>query len=357
MLPERWQQVEKLYFSALEQDPENRSRFLVAATGGDDELLKEVQSLLNQPPTDSRLDRPVWEPYRQQTCNSPTPGTLLGSYEIEATLGVGGMGKVFRALDTRLNRTVAIKFPKRHFTEGFKREARAAAALNHPNIVQIDELGSADGDEYIVMEFVAGCTLAELIREKRLSIKEALVCSHGIASALAAAHAAGIVHRDIKPGNIMVNGDLTVVKILDFGLAMLAERSSSSEGTRPALRDYEPDAIQGTPSYMSPEQAQGRSVDARSDIFSAGLVLYEIFTGIRAIAGDSTRSVMDHLVGLATVEVRELRPEVPRSISKIIARCLEQDPSRRYSSGAELATALIKCSRPQRFVPLTPPSF
>src|SRR3954452_5250717 len=289
MLPERWAQVEKLYFSALEQDPENRSRFLIAGAGDDGELLKEVLSLLNQPGTDSRLDRPVWDSAVEGNSDRLPAGTLLGSYEIQAPLGAGGMGKVFRALDTRLNRTVAIKFPRRHFTESFKREARAAAALNHPNIVQIYELGSADGDEYIVMEFVPGCTLADLIRKRRLSIKEALVYSAGIASALAAAHAAGIVHRDIKPGNIIVNGDLTLVKILDFGLALLEEPSSSRNGTPPTFRDCDPDAIQGTPSYMSPEQVQGTSVDVRSDIFSTGLVLYEIFTGVRAIGGDSTR--------------------------------------------------------------------
>ncbi|MFL6449756.1 MAG: protein kinase domain-containing protein [Bryobacteraceae bacterium] len=261
---------------------------------------------------------------------------------------------MFRALDTRLNRTVAIKFPKRRFTEGFKSEARAAAALNHPNIVQIYELGSADGDEYIVMEFVPGRTFAQLIGEKRLSIKEALVCSHGIASALAAAHAAGIVHRDIKPGNIIVDDDLTLVKIHDFGLAMLEDRSPKGHGTPPAFPDTAPDAIQGTPSYMSPEQAQGKPLDARSDIFSTGLVLYEIFTGVRAFTGDSTRSILRRLVGRVPAGICELRPEVPRAIARVITRCLEKDPSRRYSSGSELATALMECSRPRRSVPLTP---
>ena len=148
MLPERWQEVERLYFSALDCDPEIRSQFLAGATKGDRELLDELQSLLNQPGSDSRLDRPVWEPGGEFRGTRLGAGMLLGSYEIEVPLGAGGMGTVFRARDTRLNRTVAIKFPKRHFTEGFKREARAAAALNHPNIVQIYELGSADGDEY-----------------------------------------------------------------------------------------------------------------------------------------------------------------------------------------------------------------
>jgi serine/threonine protein kinase len=203
--PDRWQEVEHLYHAALERDPEVRAAFLAEASGGDEELLDEVRSLLDQHSGDSRLDRAVWEPGGESTDTPFAAGTQLGQYTIEAPLGAGGMGEVFRARDTRLNRTVAIKISKRSFTGRFKREAQAVAALNHPNIVQIHELGSEDGDDFIVMEFVPGRTLAELLRVARLSLDQALEYANQIASALAAAHAAGIVHRDIKPGNIIVS--------------------------------------------------------------------------------------------------------------------------------------------------------
>src|SRR5664279_922488 len=160
MLPARWQQIEQLYHSALALDPCHRLQFLAEASGGDKTLYEEVKSLLEQPGSDPRLDRPVWEPSDDSIDARLTAGTSLGTYEIEAILGAGGMGQVFRARDTRLDRTVAIKLSKQRFTTGFKREAQAAAALNHPNIVQIYGLESVDGDDFIVMEFVAGRSLA-----------------------------------------------------------------------------------------------------------------------------------------------------------------------------------------------------
>src|SRR5713101_6256745 len=230
MRPDRWREVERLYHAALERDPEARAAFLSEASGGDEKLLAEVRSLLEQHTADSRLDRAVWEPAAESTGTRFAAGTQLGQYRIEAALGAGGMGEVFRARDTRLNRTVAIKISKRRFTGRFKSEARAVAALNHPNIVQIYELGSEDGDDFIVMEFVPGRTLAELLRAAPFSLDQALEYANQIASALAAAHAAGIVHRDIKPGNIIVS-DAGVVKILDFGLAKVEQTAVASETT------------------------------------------------------------------------------------------------------------------------------
>jgi serine/threonine protein kinase len=240
MLRERWQEVERLYYLALERDPALRSAFLGEAAGGDRELLEEVESLLKQPGSDSRLNRPVWQ-------SSAAVRARFGSYEIETLLGAGDMGEVFRAHDRRLKRQVAIKVSKQPFTRRFKHEARAVAALSHPNIVQIYELGSCDGEDYIAMEFVPGRTLAQLIREKRLGIDEALAWAHQIASALAAAHIAGIVHRDIKPGNIIVN-DASVAKILDFGLAKYDqsdEPGDNTTGTAPVTENGE---TVGTPS-------------------------------------------------------------------------------------------------------------
>src|SRR6266849_4373601 len=168
MEPDRWREVERLYHAALERDPEARGAFLAEASGGDEELVDEVQSLLEQHSGDSRLDRAVWEPKGESTDTRFVAGTQLGQYRIEAPLGAGGMGEVFRARDTRLNRTVAIKISQRRFTGRFKSEARASAALNHPNIVQIYELGSEAGDDFIVMEFVPGRTLFRSLRLWRL---------------------------------------------------------------------------------------------------------------------------------------------------------------------------------------------
>src|SRR5258708_20280874 len=201
MEPNRWREVDRLYHAALERDPEVRAAFLAEASGGDEELLDEVRSLLGQHTTDSRLDRAVWEPAAESTGTRFAAGTQLGQYRIEAPLGAGGMGEVFRARDTRLNRTVAIKISQRRFTGRFKQEARAVAALNHPNIVQIYELGSEAGDDFIVMEFVPGRTLAELLRVAPLSLDQALESAGQIASALSASHAPPTAPRDITPLN------------------------------------------------------------------------------------------------------------------------------------------------------------
>jgi serine/threonine protein kinase/pimeloyl-ACP methyl ester carboxylesterase len=347
MRPDRWREVERLYHAALERDPEARAAFLAEASAGDQELHDEVQSLLEQHSGDSRLDRAVWEPGAESTPRRFAAGTQLGQYRIEAPLGAGGMGEVFRALDTRLNRTVAVKISKRRFTGRFKQEARAVAALNHPNIVQIYELGSEDGDDFIVMEFVPGRTLAELLRAARLSLDQALEYANQIASALAAAHAAGIVHRDIKPGNIIVS-DAGVVKILDFGLAKVEQTAVAGDTTVTLAAQTGAGTVLGTAAYMSPEQAEGKAVDARSDIFSTGALFYEMLTGRRAFDGDSTLRVLSKIFHETPREIRELRPEVPRAIARIVRRCLEKDPALRYPSGKELAGELLLCRRPAR---------
>jgi serine/threonine protein kinase/cephalosporin-C deacetylase-like acetyl esterase len=257
------------------------------------------------------------------------------------------MGAVFRARDTRLNRTVAIKISQRRFTGRFKSEARAVAALNHPNIVQVYGLESQDGDDFIVMEFVAGKTLADLLDSPKLSIAKALEYANQIASALAAAHAAGIVHRDIKPGNIIVN-DSGTCKILDFGLAKMEAKAVAGNTTLTAGVDTASGTILGTAAYMSPEQAEGGAVDARSDIFSVGALFYEMFTGSRAFAGDSALKVLSKVLHETPKEVRELRPEVPAAIVRMIGRCLLKDPALRFPSGKELAEELLLCHLPSQ---------
>lgn len=274
-------------------------------------------------------------------------GDRIGPYEVVNHAGEGGMGVVYQARDTRLNRMVAIKVlpPSREAHEvqrqRFLREAQAASALNHPNIVTIYDIGEADGADYIAMEFVEGKTLNSFLRREGMSFGELLRYGVQIADALSKAHAAGIVHRDLKPGNIMVgNGDQ--VKILDFGLAKWNDTSPSPEGD--VTQSLDPitaeGTVVGTAAYMSPEQAQGKSVDARSDLFSLGSILYEMATGKRAFQGENQMSTISAVISLEPKPVSELRPEIPAELNRVIARCLRKDLGRRMQTAADLRIAL-----------------
>ncbi len=255
------------------------------------------------------------------------------------------MGEVYKAEDARLRRFVAIKVLRegRHAGEQerlrFLQEARAASALNHPTIVQIYGLESVAGADCIVMEFTPGRTLAQLLGANLLSIGQALDYASQIANALSTAHAAKIVHRDIKPSNIIVS-DEGVVKILDFGLAKLAFAPAAGDSTITAGPVTNANTVMGTAAYMSPEQAEGKPVDARSDIFSTGATLYEMFSGRRAFDGDSTINVLSRVLRETPLPVRSLRPEIPRTVERIIDRCLAKDSRTGYASGQELAHAL-----------------
>ncbi|HLN02155.1 MAG TPA: serine/threonine-protein kinase [Bryobacteraceae bacterium] len=233
-------------------------------------------------------------------------GTTVSHYRIVEKLGEGGMGVVYKARDLRLDRFVCIKVLRAEQLKDesrkqrFIQEAKSASSLNHPNIITIYEIDRADGTDFIVMEFVAGKTLQQLIPRGDLPVVEVLKCAIPIASALAAANAAGIIHRDIKPGNIMVGAN-GIVKVLDFGLAKLAENATGEFGETATLRategpSTEVGTIIGTTAYMSPEQAEGKKVDPRSDIFSFGSVLYEMVTGRRAFHGDSKLSTLSAIL-------------------------------------------------------------
>jgi serine/threonine protein kinase len=274
----------------------------------------------------------------------------ISHYEVLEKLGEGGMGVVWKARDTRLDRFVALKLlpagkikdddRKRRFSQ----EAKAASALNHPHIVTIYDIDSGDGEDFIAMEFVPGKTLDQLIPKKGLRINEALKYAIQVADALAAAHAAGIVHRDLKPGNVMVT-DNGSVKVLDFGLAKLTERSPTSEFARTetiavAAPETGEGTIVGTVSYMSPEQAEGKKVDTRSDIFSFGALLYEMLTGRRAFEGDSKMSTLAAILTRDPEFGDPVAREIPRDVSKILQRCLRKEPERRAQSMADLKLAL-----------------
>ncbi len=286
-------------------------------------------------------------------------GQTVSHYVFLEKLGAGGMGEIYKARDSRLNRIVAVKVlapgrtrdPERR--RRFIQEAQSASGLNHPNIITIHDILSEDDRQYMVMEHVSGKTLHELVAAGRLPVAQVLQISAQMANALTAAHVAGIIHRDLKPANVMVT-DSGLVKILDFGLAKLTdptarmrsqEGSDSSQSADPVTLTAAPPltvegSIMGTVNYMSPEQAEGLKVDARSDIFSFGAVLYEITTGQRAFEGDSGISTLSAVLRDDVKPIREAAPDVPAELDDLIAQCLRKNPDHRWQSMGQVATAL-----------------
>lgn len=274
-----------------------------------------------------------------------SPGIRVGAYEILAAIGAGGMGEVYRARDTKLGRDVAIKIlPSNVRSDAaahtrFEREARAVAALNHPHIITIHEIAQSDGLDFIVMEFVSGRSLKQVIPDRGLPTAQAIDYGHQIASALDAAHAAGIVHRDIKPANIMVS-DAGQVKVLDFGLAKLVDDAAPDAMTETVRLATEVGTVMGTVAYMSPEQAQGQPVDVRSDVFSFGAVLYEMLAGRRAFPGETAVATLSNLLAHDPMPIASIRPEVPADLAELVADCLQRDRAARPSS-AEIVQRLL----------------
>jgi serine/threonine protein kinase/Tol biopolymer transport system component len=332
MTPDRWQQIEQLFHAALEHAPNDRAAFLRDACAGDDSLLREIESLLAQ---ETAADRLLEVPARDAAANmSNKPqaqsfvGRQVGSYQVISLLGVGGMGEVYEARDTKLGRTVAIKVLPEEFIHDperlarFQREAKMLASLNHPNIATIFGLEQFDGVHYLVMELVPGQTLAERITKGALPLNEALKLAAQIAEALEAAHEKGVIHRDLKPANVKVTPEGRV-KVLDFGLAKTF-RDDSEPDLSQAPTLSEEGRILGTPAYMSPEQARGLSVDKRTDIWAFGCVLYELLTGEQAFQGDTLSDCM------AAVLEREpdwqaLPASIPAKIRGLLRRCLQKE--------------------------------
>jgi eukaryotic-like serine/threonine-protein kinase len=278
---------------------------------------------------------------------------LGGRYRVEARIGAGGMAEVFRGFDTVLNRTVAIKilntqFAKdKAFVERFKREAQAAARLNHPNIVGVYDHGSDDGTQYIIMEFIEGRTLADALGAGKLPTPmQSAEVAERICDALTAAHAQGVIHRDIKPENVMVTRDGTV-KVTDFGIARLMTTPETAPQTSSVL---------GTASYLSPEQAQGLPVDARSDLYSVGAVLFEMLTGRPPFTGESPVAIAYKQVNEAPVPPSQVSPDVPSSLDPVVMRALAKNPANRYQSAAEFAEDLdrVRHGQPVLATPLLP---
>src|ERR1700751_4317093 len=278
-------------------------------------------------------------------------GRLIGNYRILAEIGSGGMGHVYRALDIRLEREVALKLLPEHSVSDenslnrFRKEARAASALSHPNICTIYDAGEEDGVPYIAMELLEGQTLTHAIGSHPMPLESILRLGAGICDALQYAHDRGLIHRDIKPSNIFVTtrGD---AKLLDFGLAKrLQQDTTSGTATTLPVDITEPGRLLGTVAYMSPEQAQGKTLDRRSDLFSFGAVLYEMSTGMRAFSGDSSASVIAELLRGEPKSPRTLNPRVPPELQSIITKALEKDPAERYQSAADMMADLRRLNR------------
>jgi len=359
MNPERFQQVSQLFQSALEREPHERESYLQRACGGDDELRGEVESLLaarGQADSNDFLHSPAVERAAPLLIEeAKLTGSFVGHYQILQQLGAGGMGEVYLAEDTKLNRPVAIKVLPADIANDqdrirrFVQEAKAAAALNHPNIAHIYEIGKSEGVHFIAMEFIDGQTLRELIHGQQRDLRKLLHYLQQVAEGLTKAHAAGIVHRDLKPDNIMIARD-GYAKILDFGLAKLIEGrkpsghgyTSSEVATALMPQHSLPGTVLGTVGYMSPEQAQGRvkEIDHRSDIFSFGCVLFEAATGQKAFEGKDPLDSLHKIVHAPTPQIRDFDANLPEEMQRIVRRCLAKEPDKRYQSIKDVAIEL-----------------
>ncbi len=358
MKAERWAQIDRLLDEALLRAPGERAAFLAEACAGDEALQQEVASLLvAHDKAEARfLNAPALEVAAQNLAAEPDRslvGKTLGPYSVLSVLGVGGMGEVYLARDARLNRKLALKLLPPQFTQDaarvkrFEREARAVSALNHPHIITIYDIGELNGEHFIATEYVDGQTLREVLRRGPLPLKEAIESGLQIAAALEAAHAAGIVHRDIKPENVMRRRD-GYLKVLDFGLAKLVERASSLGATKASgsnLGKTNPGTVVGTVSYMSPEQSLGEDVDQRSDLFSLGVLFYELLAGAPPFKGDSVAATLDAIVHHQPLPLTQLRPDLPPELERIISHCLEKDRELRCQTANDFRAELKRVQR------------
>src|SRR6266498_1451831 len=355
MNPEQWRKIRELFEAALERRVDERAAFLAHACAGDDETHRRLEAMLAADARgDLLMDRPAY-----QALSAPLPsmlgpddsqsfsGEMIGVYRLTRELGRGGMGTVYLAYDTRLRRPAALKLlpsrlinnPERVYR--FQREARSASALNHTNIITIYDFGNENGRNYIASEFVEGRTLRDYVGCQGLPLNQILDVAIQVASALEAAHAAGIVHRDIKPENIMLRPD-GYAKVLDFGLAKLAEPESGGDEAKPNVSGPPPDfewrlgMVLGTVDYMSPQQARGQKVDGRSDLFSLGVVLYELITGRRPFGGETWHHTIVAITDAEPTPIARDAQGAPAALQEIINRALAKDRERRYQTAREL---------------------
>ncbi|MEQ1603335.1 MAG: protein kinase [Pyrinomonadaceae bacterium] len=351
---EKLQRIEDIYHEALDVSPGERPQFVRERCGGDEEIRREVDSLLSfeESTPESFIDGSAGslaaEMLLPDAGGTDLSGTTVGHYLVESKIGTGGMGVVYLAQDTRLDRKVAIKFLNKEFSNDdaklrrFVQEAKAASALNHPNILTVFEIGDSEDTRFIVTEWIDGLTLREyLAQTDRPRLSALLDVGSQIAEALGAAHQAGIIHRDIKPENIMVRRD-GYAKILDFGLAKLAEMPGFVGGpaNQPGVKTHS-GIIMGTVSYMSPEQARGKVVDARTDLWSLGVVLHEMYTGSLPFQGDTMSDTVASILTAQPSRLESLVTNVPARLQAVIDRTMAKDVSNRYSEASELRKDLL----------------
>src|SRR5512132_2478105 len=348
----RWKKVFDLFQSAVERAPEERAAFLDESCHGDEGMRLEVESLLtSHERAENFIEVPAFEVAPELATTDSTDalvGKLLGHYCIESLIGVGGMGEVYLARDERLGRKAALKLLPDSLTTDepqlgrFKNEARTASALNHPNILTLYEIGAEGNVQFIATEFIEGVTLRAALASERMSAQRALEIAVQVASALAAAHEAGVVHRDIKPENIMLRPD-GYAKVLDFGIAKLTEQRLASDDrtleTTAALQTR-PGLVLGTAHYMSPEQARGHKVDARSDIWSLGVVLYEMVAGSPPFRGETPSDCIAAILTAEPAPVSSVSPAVPAKLESILQKALRKNIDERYQTIKEMLAKL-----------------
>ncbi len=348
----RFTQLEDIYRAVVGQPPKNRAQFIIDSCGDDNELRSEIESLLsydelNSQFLDSSPEMLIAEAFGNDDEKREPMKREISHYRIERLIGEGGMGKIYLAEDIKLNRRVALKVlpdalvGDKDRLRRLEREAQAASALNHPNILTVHEFGDDGGIHFIATEFVDGETLRDKIRD--IDTKEALDIAMQIASALSAAHEAGITHRDIKPENIMIRSD-GYIKVLDFGLAKVKESDTTagSEDQTKALLKTEPGSILGTDAYMSPEQARGKKVDARSDVWSLGVVVYEMLSGERPFTGESRADIIAAVIKSEPRPIATLNRSLPPETDWIMQKTLSKDIEARYQTAKELRADLAK---------------
>ena len=335
MNSEQWRKVKGLFDAALKLAPDERRKFLDDNCGENKTLRREVEKLLDSFKDDSFMEKPAANEVASVIIKSETKhleaGKCFGHYEIIRQIGAGGMGEVYLAKDKKLDRKVAIKILNEKFSreesnlQRFIREAKAASALNHPNILVIHEIGEAKKANFIVSEYVEGETLREIIGKSPMKLSEVLDISIQIASALTAAHSSNIVHRDIKPENVIVRPD-GLVKILDFGLAKLIEQKAIGfEASTVRQNQTAKGVILGTINYMSPEQAKGERVDATTDIFSLGVVIYEMLAGRTPFAGGSLSETLANLINAEPQPLERFAANVPIELERILPKCFAKE--------------------------------
>jgi eukaryotic-like serine/threonine-protein kinase len=351
MEPARWGRITDIYHSTIARPPEERASFLGEECHGDESLRKQVEAMVkSHERSGDFIESPAFAIAPELLIDEPTGdliGQSIGHYRIESFLGAGGMGEVYLARDERLGRKVALKLLPDHLTEDetqlsrFKTEARSASALNHPNILTVHEIGAEGTRQFIATEFIEGITLRALLARGRMNLRDALEIAVQVASALAAAHETGVVHRDIKPENIMLRPD-GYAKVLDFGIAKLTEQhpewDSPQIGT--TTSQTQPGLLLGTAHYMSPEQTRGQPVDARSDIWSLGVVLYEMVAGIPPFRGETPSDCIASILTKDPPPLSGVLPDVPMKLQSIVQRALRKNRDERYETIKEMLADL-----------------